>query len=347
MVDRLVGHDLFDLHEPQRQHLDRFRLDEDRKDLGGDIDRSRDLGVLGAGPDVGGGDDAGMGGEWIVDGRFHREHVEAGTGDRRVVEGGQQRRLVDDGAARSVDQLGGRHHRRQLGGTDQTLGVRSCRDVKCHVVRLGQQVVEVDRLHLVFQVELWSGAMLIGDDGHPERLGAGGHLLSDPAETDDAERLARQTGSHQLRLLPAAVLHRRVGPGDVACECEHQPERQLGHRHAVGVRAVDHLDAGVHRRLHIDGVETGPGPCDHLEPTPVGDDPGRDACRRSDDDGLVLIDDVHQRVLVEARSDVDLTVAGEQLDAGIGDRVAHQNPRAMLIHVKLLPPPMTMTCPVM
>ena len=77
----------------------------------------------------------------------------------------------------------------------------------------------------------------------PNSGGAARHFLPDPAEAGKAERLVAKLLAEKLLLLPLALLHRRVGGGNVAGQREHQPDGQLGHADAVRARRVHHDDA--------------------------------------------------------------------------------------------------------
>src|SRR5690606_32719861 len=195
----------------------------------------------------------------------------------------------------------------------------------------GEQVVEVHRLHPCLQVQLGSGAVLVGDDAHPEGPGPGGHRLANAPEADDAQRLPGEAGSHQLLLDPPTFLQRGVAAGDVAGQGDHQPECQLGDRQRVGIGSVDDLDPAGDGGGDVDGVETGAGTGDDPEPLRPVDEPGRDPGGGTDDDGLVVTDDPRQFVLRQAGAHIDVEVGGEDLEAVVGYGVTDEDTGATVL----------------
>ena len=83
----------------------------------------------------------------------------------------------------------------------------------------------------------------MGDDRHAERRRAARDLLADAAQADEAEDLLAHLFAQKLLLLPLALLHRRVGAGNVPGERQHERHRELGDADAVGARRVHHDDA--------------------------------------------------------------------------------------------------------
>ena len=82
-----------------------------------------------------------------------------------------------------------------------------------------------------------------------------GDGLADAAEADDAERLVAELGAEQALLLPALLLHRRVGGGDRPRQREHQREGVLGDADAVAAGRVGDDDAAGARGLEVDVVD--------------------------------------------------------------------------------------------
>ncbi len=133
-------------------------------------------------------------------------------------------------------------------------------------VGLGEEVVEVDRLHPRLQVQLGRGPVLVGDDPHPEGPGPHRHRLTDVTEADDPQGLAVQPRAHQLLLDPATLLEGGVAPGDAAGEGHEEADGQLRHRQGVGGGGVYDLDAPLDGGGDVDRVQPGSGPGDDAQP---------------------------------------------------------------------------------
>ena len=125
--------------------------------------------------------------------RLVGEDVEAGR-DAARDELLDERLLVDDRTARGVDQRRAVPHEREPLARDETARLRRQRHVQRDDVGGAEQLVEPD-----------AAASRVGDDPHPEHLGAPRDLLPDPAEADEPERRAREVAPEQLGLRPVAL----------------------------------------------------------------------------------------------------------------------------------------------
>ena len=164
---------------------------------------------------------------------------------------------------------------------------------------------------------------VICDDMHTEADSPTRDLLADTAETEHAERLPLELHSAPFRALPAALLERCVCLGDVARERHHQPDGLLRGRHHGRLGRVRNNDASPGGRLDVDVVDADPGAPDHLQVRGTLDQIGRELRRRANHDRVVAVDDLLEgRYLVV----VDLELRLEQIDPGIRDRFANEDP---------------------
>ena len=106
---------------------------------------------------------------------------------------------------------------------------------------------------------------------HPERERALRDEHAHAAEADDAERLAVQFDALPPGAIPRARLEVGVGLGDVPGLREQQRHGVLSGREHVRLRCVHHHDAAPRGGLHIDVVETNPGPADDHQVGPHGE----------------------------------------------------------------------------
>ena len=163
---------------------------------------------------------------------------------------------------------------------------------------------------------------------HAEGEGPLGDQRADPAEADDAERLAVQLDALPLRALPAAGHERRVGLGDVAGLGQQQGHGLLGRREDVRLRGVDHHDATLGGRGHVDVVEADAGPADHDQVGAGRQDLGGHLRGRADDQGVGARRWPRPAARgVSPSPDVDLVAGlGQQVEARLGDLLGDEDP---------------------
>ena len=194
--------------------------------------------------------------------RRHRlgvRDVERCRGDDPVAQRGGQRDLVDDRTARGVDEDGRRLHPGKRGRPDEVPGLRRQVDVEGHEVGPRQELVHVHGLDA-------QGALLlerrrvgvVDQDGHVEATGSLGHLASDAAEADDADRGVVDVGAEQEQRAPGPPL---AGP-DVVVALRQAPggghqERpgEVGGRLGQDAGRVADGDAAARAGRHVDVVE--------------------------------------------------------------------------------------------
>ena len=103
---------------------------------------------------------------------------------------------------------------------------------------------------------------IVGDDLHTERLRATRDFLTNPPEAGDTERLAANFGAEQVRLVPAAILHRAIGRRYRSRERQNQRPGVLGDADAARTGGVDHENAARAGRLDVDVVHADARPRD-------------------------------------------------------------------------------------
>ena len=88
--------------------------------------------------------------------------------------------------------------------------------------------------------------------------------------------------------------------------------------------SVENEDAAPRRLLDVDVVDADSGPSDHSEVRRTLEQRGVELRLRSDDDRVVVSDDVSERRL---DVDVDIEAGAKELDAGVGDGLPDEDPR--------------------
>ena len=198
-------------------------------------------------------------------GRLGIEHVERrareSAGDERLVE----RRSVDQASPRHVDQDPSGLHARELLAADERPASLGRRRVQGHDVGGLQELFERDErdAHLVrfLDRKVW----IVTQEPRLERAGAGGHAGPDLPEADDSERLARELGAQELRLLPLSGGDRSGRFRHPAQQREEKSEGVLDRGDDVPRRGVDDEDAAGRRRRDVDVVDSDPGAADHRQ----------------------------------------------------------------------------------
>jgi len=149
---------------------------------------------------------------------------------------------------------------------------------------------------------------------------------ADFAHADHTECLAQETvGVAVCLLVPDAGPEVGGSRRDVAIHGEKEAEGQLGHGYRVGAGHVAHVDAGVGRRLAVDGVGAGARPNDEAQVVGtvdgLGCDPGA-----TDDQHVEAPDGLGEILGTEiGRDDALVAPLSKNLDERLGDRVGEQD----------------------
>ena len=106
---------------------------------------------------------------------------------------------------------------------------------------------------------------------HAEGARPVGDFLADPAEPDDAERLAAQLRAGEPLLVPHPALHRGIGGADRARQRQHQRPGVLRDADAVRAGRIHDDDAAIGGGGDVDVVHAGSGAGDHPKPGRGGD----------------------------------------------------------------------------
>ena len=142
--------------------------------------------------------------------------------------------------------------------------------VERHHIGLAQQLFQGEQLHLQLGGAFARQVRVVRDHLHAERAGDLRDVPADPAQPDDADRLAAELRPLEPLAVPLAAPHRLGRPGDVAHQREQQPHRMLGRAHRVRTRRVHHRDAAPGGGVDVDRVHPGPRARDHLEARRAG-----------------------------------------------------------------------------
>ena len=165
-----------------------------------------------------------------------------------------QFRGVDEVGAREVDELHAVFHLGDARGIDHSLGVGSGGNVQGHIVGNREDVVKRRRaLHAMVQVPCARDRKerIAPDNFHAKVDRNVRDQTADGAQTDDAERLARELGARELRLalfhLLGNVARERFCPFDAADHVARGKQQRANGKfaHTVGIRSrgVEYHDA--------------------------------------------------------------------------------------------------------
>ena len=296
---------------------------ERRRDLLGDDHAGAVLSFLGGRGQVRGDDDVVELQQWARV-WFAREDVERGGGDSSRPQRLEQRLLVDELAPRRVDDANAVSRVPERALVDDCARLVVQREVQRDDVRAREDGVLRCR---AFDAQLAKALArhegVECDHPHAECEGAACHLLADPAEAEQPERLPRELVPRVARPLPLARLHRRVRLRDVARQREHQPEGVLGSGDDRRFGCVDDDDPLAGRRVHVDIVDSNARATDNAELRRFRQQLLVELRARADDDRVIAVDDV-----LERRVEVDIHVEArlQELDPRVRDRLSDENP---------------------
>ena len=201
--------------------------------------------------------------------RLFAEHVQRRARNLPGLESLHQRRVVNQFPARAVDNAHALLHRGQCFCVDHARCLRRQPHVQRDVIRAGNQLLQRHQPDAVLSRHCGRHKRIAADNIQPKALGALRDLQSNPSQPQNAQRLAAQFRSLQALLLPLAGVHRRVGGGQLASQCQHQPDSQLGHRHRIRARRIHHHNASPRGRISIDVVHAHSGAANHTQLGPV------------------------------------------------------------------------------
>jgi hypothetical protein len=166
---------------------------------------------------------------------------------------------------------------------------------------------------------------VVGDHVHLQAESAARDPLTDAAEPEHSEGLLRKLDAAPLRPLPPSLAERGVSLRDVACEREEQADRVLRRRNDVRLGRVRHDDPAAGGRLDVDVVDADAGAADHAQ-VRAGLDQVRCELRRGADHDRVVAPDDRREVALGV--DVDVELRPQEVDARLGDLLAHEDSRA-------------------
>ena len=177
-------------------------------DLLGDLDADGLLGLGGRSPEVRRERDVGQTAQLAVLGqRLVFEHIETSGGNLTGFHRRDQGGFLDDPAAGTVEYPQALLRLRESRFVDHVFGIVGERHVDRDVVRLGQQFIQRDRLHLHGLGAAGCEIGIISHDAHAESLGALRDLAADAAKADDAEGFLEKLDAGKTLPIPLARLH--------------------------------------------------------------------------------------------------------------------------------------------
>src|SRR5688500_8884791 len=162
-----------------------------------------------------GGEPRGVGGEnhvvhapeWVFGGeRLLLEDVQGGAGDLAAAQRLDEWVELHDATAADVDEEGGALHLGELGGIEQATRLGRLRGADGNEVGSGEQVVQPVRTPQLGDLgRLVLAPRIDGDDAHAVRRGALRYAVTDPTESDDAERRFRQVDDFDVPRRPVTL----------------------------------------------------------------------------------------------------------------------------------------------
>ena len=161
-------------------------------------------------------------------------------------------------------------------------------------VRLGEQVVQRDRVDLHRLGPAGGQIGVVGKDSHPKSLRPFGDLAPDAAEAHDAEHLAEEFQAREALPIPLAGPHRSGRLGHRPGAAKNMGKGQFSRGDRVARRGVHDDDPAFGGGVDIHVVHPHPRPAHHLEVGRGGEDLGGDLGLRAHRDGLDVLHQFEQ-----------------------------------------------------
>jgi hypothetical protein len=197
--------------------------------------------------------------------RLDGQHVEREAGQRAAVE--RRKRVVDinDGAPRGVHEKRSVLHHAEHLGVDHAARLIVQRSVDRHDVGLREQVGQRRALDVGREVAV-DQIRIAGNDAAEHIARNVRHPLSDPAQSDDAQR--HVAGAAQLarrQVVPFAGMDVAMVGDDVADRRQRERQRVRGHFADAVIGRVGDPDAVSRTGRGVDRVVSGADPADDAE----------------------------------------------------------------------------------
>ena len=198
-------------------HVDRKRQiagNERLADGGADLHRDAFLRLGGGRGEMRGQDHAVQRAQWGIGCEgLDGEHIDRRPPDPFLLDGVGECEFIDQLTARGVDQHRGRFHQLQAIGIDEMMRLVRQRDVQRDHVRRAQQLVERQEANVQLARPLGKQIRIVPHDLHAEGARELGDVPADPAQPDDAHRLAAELRAFESLAIPlsAPQCRRRVG----------------------------------------------------------------------------------------------------------------------------------------
>ncbi len=194
--------------------------------------------------------------------RLDFEHIGPVAPERPRFESPGHRAGIDQLAPGAIDEKSVGPHPRDHRGIDQIAGFLGQEKVeRHHIGRLEDLPGGVEPPHPMGFGEIPVPIRIVADNGHSECPGAHRHLLADPAQTENADRLAHQLVAGLPLPLAAARRGRRLR--EPLAQAEHQTEGVFGHGRMVDAGSEQHRNPLRRSMIHIDLVDPDPVLRDH------------------------------------------------------------------------------------
>ena len=192
-------------------------------------------------------------------------------------------------------------------------------------VGLLQQLFQGDLLDADLDRALGGQERIIGQHLHAQTDGPIGGDGADIAAADDAEGLAGQLDTHELRLFPLAGMGRFVGLRDLAGQREHHGDGMFGGGDGIAERRVHDHNAMGGSGLLVDVVDADTGTANDLQVGGRLDQLGGSLGGGADSEAVILADDLALFGRGQARLEVHVDAAlAEDVDGARAEFVGYE-----------------------
>ena len=246
------------------------------------------------------------------------EHVQCRAGDMAIVQCSFQGMFVNQAATGAVDDAHALLGPGDGVGRQDVLGFRRHGHMQGDEIGPRQQVVQLHLLDAQVIGAFLAEEGIIRHHAHLQALGAVGDDAADIAGADQPQHLAGDFHAHEAVLFPLAGLGAGIGRGQFARQRQHQRDGMFGGGDGIAEGRVhhDHAGAGGGGNVHI--VHADAGAAHNLQVLRRLQDIGGQLGGAADGDAVILVNDLEQLFLAEARLHIGIHAA--LLEDGNGGR---------------------------
>src|SRR5262249_11243793 len=154
--------------------------------------------------------------QFFAGGRLLAKDVQRGARHNPVLQRLGQRALINQLSARAIDELNAALHFLKTFTTEESARFGGHRHMQSNEISIREELIETHKIDLQFLRQFSRCVGIVDDNFWPERLKAPNDLLTDPADSQNADHLVFQFYAFIFFLFPLSLFQVVVGKRKVA-----------------------------------------------------------------------------------------------------------------------------------